>query len=109
MKSIKFLLPLAALMLSGVAAGSQGGTNSVVVRYGDLDLNSQKGVVRLHKRIRNAAESVCGSSSSRIFALHDAFEKCVSEASSNAVNAVGNTNLTNYYATKGKGAVVASN
>jgi UrcA family protein len=109
MKSIKFLLPLAALTLSGITAAGSPGTNSVVVRYGDLDLNSQKGVVRLHKRIRNAAESVCGNSSSRIFDIYDAFEKCVTEASSKAVNAVGNANLTNYYATKGKGAVVASN
>ena len=101
MKSIKFLLPLAALALSGIAAASSPGTNSVVVRYGDLDLNSQQGVVRLHKRIRNAAESVCGSSTSRIFGLYGAYEKCVHEASSNAVNAVGNTRLTHYYATKG--------
>ena len=33
--------------------------HGVVVRYGDLNLNSQAGVASLHKRIRNAAESVC--------------------------------------------------
>ena len=58
MKIVKTLLPLAALALCGFAnAGTRD--HSVVVKYGDLNLNSQAGIARLHKRISNAAESVC--------------------------------------------------
>ena len=109
MTSIKVLISLVALTVMGVAAAGSRESNRVVVRYGDLDLNSQRGVVSLHKRIRNAAESVCGNFSSQIFELHDAYEKCVEDASSRAVAAVGNSNLSDYHATKGKSAVVASN
>lgn len=111
----KYLLPLAALALAGAvtatanATVSRRDTNSVVVRYGDLDLNSQKGVARLHKRIRNAAESVCGSLDTRILGLRDAYDQCVSEAASNAIAAVANENLSNFHAGKGRGVVVASN
>ncbi|HEY6125651.1 MAG TPA: UrcA family protein [Steroidobacteraceae bacterium] len=109
MKSIKFLLPVAALALSGVAAAGSRDVASVVVRYGDLNLNSRAGVVGLHKRLRNAAESVCGNLDSRILGLSDAFDQCVDEALANGVAAVGNPNLSDFHASKGKGAVVASN
>ena len=37
-----------------------GAPRSVVVRYSDLDLTSENGQARLHKRIAFAAETVCG-------------------------------------------------
>jgi UrcA family protein len=104
----KFLLPLAALALSGTAAAGSRITESVVVRYGDLNLNSSAGVVRLHRRIHNAAESVCHDLSTRILGLHDAYEMCVKEAVTNGVTAVGNVNLTNFHANRGRTWVVAS-
>jgi UrcA family protein len=109
MKSIKFLLPVAAMALSGIAAAGTRDTSSVVVRYGDLNLNSRAGVAGLHKRLRNAAESVCGNLDSRILGLSDAYEQCVAEALGNGVAAVGNPNLSDFHAGKGKAAVVASN
>jgi UrcA family protein len=113
MKSIKFLLPLAALALAGAASASvstsKGDVPSIVVSYGDLDLNSQAGVVRLHKRIRNAARSVCNSLDYRILGLRDAYEDCVAAAISNGVAAVANPNLSNFHASKGKGVILASN
>ena len=109
MKSIKFLSPVAALTLSGIATAGSHDTTSVVVRFGDLNLNSHAGVAGLHKRLRNAAESVCGNLSSRILGLSDAYDACVADALANGVAAVGNPDLTNFHASKGKGAVVASN
>ncbi|HEU5135295.1 MAG TPA: UrcA family protein [Steroidobacteraceae bacterium] len=109
MKSIKYLLPVAALALSGFATAGSSDMSSVVVRYGDLNLNSRAGVAGLHKRLRNAAESVCGNLNSRILGLNDAYGACVSEALANGVAAVGNPDLTDFHASKGKGVVVASN
>ena len=109
MKSIKFLFPVAALALSGIAAAGSRDTSSVVVRYGDLNLNSYAGVAGLHKRLRNAAESVCGNLNSRILGLNDAYDACVAESLANGVAAVGNPDLSDFHARKGKGAVVASN
>jgi UrcA family protein len=109
MKSIKFLLPVAALALSGFAAAGSLDTYSVVVRYGDLNLNSQAGVARLHKRIRNAAESVCSDLSTRILGLRDAYDLCVDEAVAKGIRDVANPNLTNFHVSKGKAPVLASN
>ena len=109
MKSIKFLLPVAALALSGIAAAGSRDTNSVVVRYGDLNLDSQAGVASLHKRIRNAAESVCSNLETRILGLRDAYDVCVDEAVTKGVTAVANQNLSNFHTRKGKGTVLASN
>jgi UrcA family protein len=108
MKSSRYLLPLAALALSGVAAAGSPITQSVVVRYGDLNLNSRAGVVGLHKRIHNAAESVCGELNSRVMGLRDVYDQCVKEAVNNSVAAVGNVNLTNFHVNRGKAAVLAS-
>ena len=77
MKSIKYLLPLVALAASGIASAATRDAPGVVVRFGDLDLNSQTGVASLHKRIRNAAESVCGPLETRILGLRDAYDVCV--------------------------------
>jgi len=100
MKSIKSLLPLIALAASGIASAASQDVPSIVVRFGDLDLNTQAGVSRLHKRIRNAAESVCGPLDTRILGLRDAFNECVKDAVSNGITAVAN---------KGNVTVVASN
>ncbi len=108
MKSIKFLLP-AALAFSGIAAAASGEVRSVVVRFGDLNLNSQAGVKSLHKRIRNAAESVCSELNTRVLGLRDDYEQCVDEAVSRGVAEVANPNLTNFHRSKGKAAVLASN
>ena len=109
MKPIGYLLPLAALVLAGVATASQRNVDGVVVRFGDLDLNSQTGVAKLHKRIRNAAQSVCSPLETRILGLRDGYDNCVDEAVRNGVAAVANANLSNFHANKGKRVVVASN
>lgn len=111
MKLIKTLLPLAALALSGLATASTrttGELNSVVVKYGDLNLNSQAGIARLHKRISNAAESVCNQLETRILGLKQAYQECVADAIANGIAAVDNANLTRFHANKGKHAVLAA-
>ena len=97
MKSIKSLVSVAALAISGIAAASSPDVRSVVVRYGDLNLNSQADVASLHKRIRNAAESVCSELDNRALVWRDVYEQCVSEAVSSAVTQVANPNLTNFH------------
>jgi UrcA family protein len=109
MKSIKYLLPVAVLAFSSFASAGPRDTHNVVVRFGDLNLNSQAGIASLHKRIRNAAESVCSPLETRILGLRHAYESCVDEALAGGVAAVGNANLTQFHAVKGMGLVVASN
>ena len=106
---IKKFLPLVALAVSGIATAAMPKSEGVVVHFGDLNLNSQAGVVSLHKRIRNAAESVCSPLDLRILGLRDQYDECVKEAVSNGVAAVGNANLSNFHASKGKREVLASN
>jgi UrcA family protein len=108
MKTIKYLLPLAALALSSLATAGARDTHGVVVKYGDLNLNSQVGIASLHKRIRNAAESVCSSLETRILGLRPAYDSCVEQAVDSGVAAVGNANLTALHAVKGSNVVVAS-
>jgi UrcA family protein len=109
MKSIKFLFAIAALSATGIATAGPQSVSSVTVRYGDLNLNSQAGVASLHQRIRNAAETVCSPLESRVLGLRDAFDLCVTDAVKQGVAAVGNANLTQFQASKGKGVVIASN
>ena len=106
---IKKLLPLVALAVSGIATAAMPKSEGVVVQFGDLNLNSEAGVASLHRRIRNAAESVCGPLDLRILGLRDAFDECVKDATNNGVAAVANSNLSNFHANKGKRVVVASN
>lgn len=107
MKMIKTLLPVAALALSSLATAASP-NNSVVVKYGDLNLNSQAGIARLHKRISSAAESVCDQLETRIIGLQGAYKECVNSAVANGVAAVDNANLTQFHASKGRYSVVAS-
>jgi UrcA family protein len=78
-------------------------------RYGDLNLHSQAGVKSLHKRIRNAAESVCSELSTGILSLRGTYDQCVEQAVTNGVAEVANPNLSNFHRSKGKSAVLASN
>jgi UrcA family protein len=109
MKTIKSLVSVAALAISGIAAAGSPDAHSVVVRYGDLNLNSQAGVKSLHKRIRNAAESVCSELNVSVLSLRGTYDQCVDQAVTEGVAEVANPNLTNFHRSKGKTAVLASN
>ena len=109
MNFIKTLLPVAALAFCGIAAAGSRDANSVTVKFGDLNLRSQAGIASLHKRIRNAAESVCSQLETRILGLRGAYDQCIDQAVAEGVAAVGNANLTHFHTVKGKNLVVASN
>ncbi len=111
--SIRFikLLPVAAaLAISGLAqAGTPRDLPSVVVKYGDLSLNSKAGIATLHSRIKNAAQQVCSPLNSRVLGLRDQYEQCVSDAVTQSVAAVGNPNLSTFHRYGGRAGLVASN
>lgn len=112
MKLIKTLVPVVALALSGLATASTKNVDdarSVVVKYGDLNLDSRAGIARLHKRITHAAQSVCSPLETRILGLRDAYAECVADAIADGVAAVDNANLTQFHANRGKHVVLASN
>ena len=108
------LLPLAAaLALSGYAGAttpkdSSKDFPSVVVKYGDLDLASEAGVKSLHARLRNAAEQVCSPLDSRVLGLREQYERCVADAITQSVAAVGNPSLIQYHRYGARFGVVAS-
>ena len=105
------LLPVAVcLALSGVAAASTPkDLPSVVVKYGDLNLDSMAGVRNLHARLTTAAKFVCSPLDSRVLGLRDQFDRCVTDAVSRSVADVGNPNLSLLHRYGGRFGVVASN
>ena len=110
-KGLIKLLPVAVcLALSGVAAASiLQGSPSVVVKYGDLDLDSKAGVASLHARLKTAAKFVCSPLDNRVLGLRDQYDRCVSDAVTQSVAAVGNTSLTQFHRYGGRFGFVASN
>ncbi|MBC8026395.1 MAG: UrcA family protein [Steroidobacteraceae bacterium] len=112
MKSFK-LLPLAiALAMTGIAAaGTRVDTEvpSVVVEYGDLNLNTNAGVLKLHARLRSAAQNVCSPLDSRMIGRLGEYAACVTKAVTQSVAAVGNDSLSKYHRYGIKPAVLASN
>jgi UrcA family protein len=108
MKNIKTLLPLAALALSSLATAGTAEVDSVVVKFGDLNLNSQAGIVSLHKRISNAAESVCDALETRILGLQTAYKECVADAVDSGVAAVDNVKLSQFHASRVRHQVLLS-
>ena len=71
---------------------------SITVRYADLNLDQAVGVQRLHKRLRAAAEQVCGiqvNPGSRF--VSDAWKQCVDRAVGEAVAKVDRPALSAYH------------
>ena len=107
---IKLLPVVAALALSGLAqAGTPRDLPSVVVKYGDLSLDSKAGIAALHSRLKTAAALVCSPLNSRVLGLRDQYEHCVSDAVAQSVAAVGNSDLSNFHRYGGRAGLVASN
>jgi UrcA family protein len=83
---------VAAAMLVGVAQGAEAPTKTV--RYEDVNLNTDAGVQVLYKRIRGAANQVCGDYEMRDPAVAQAHKACVDRAVADAVTTVNNQMLT---------------
>jgi UrcA family protein len=67
------------------------------VRYADLNLDTPAGVSALYKRIRYAAEEVCGDAKWRGLSEATAAQACVDHAVSVSVHSLNNVKLTNEY------------
>jgi UrcA family protein len=65
-------------------------------------------VVSLHKRISNAAESVCNDLETRILSLQSAYKECVTSAVDSGVAAVDNAKLSQFHAARGQHRVLLS-
>jgi len=107
---VKLLPVAAALALSGIAqAGTVRELPSVVVKYGDLNLDRVDDVATLHARLRKAALQVCSQLDSRVLGLREQYETCVSGAVTQSVAKVDNARLTSFHRFGRKAAAVASN
>jgi UrcA family protein len=107
---IKLLPVAAALALGGYAeASTVRQLPSVVVKYGDLNLNTVDGVATLHMRLNKAAREVCSQLDSRVLGLREQYDLCVSGAVTQSVAKVGNPSLTSFHRYGRKAAAVASN
>lgn len=96
------LATVAALGAASLAIGAHADESVVpvparTVHYSDLDLNTQAGAEVLYKRIRNAAEQVCGDVHSRRMGEATAARACVDQAVVASIRAVNNLRLTNTY------------
>lgn len=65
----------------------------VVVRYGDLDLNSRTGAETLYGRIQQAAAQVCRPSDSAGLVMHAGFLRCQNELVARTVASVPSPQL----------------
>jgi UrcA family protein len=111
MKSFKLLLPAVALAMAGIAGAgvrSDADVPSVVVQYGDLNLNSKAGVLKLRARLRSAARDVCSALDTSVLGKHGRYEACVDDALSKSIAAVGNVHLGHYHRYRTFPAVLAS-
>ena len=94
---------IAAAVLGALAAGFAGvsaaADNSEVrsetVHYADLNLSSPQGAAALYRRIKWAAQDVCGWSDDLLERLNA--QRCVDKAIADAVTRVGRVELTAIY------------
>jgi UrcA family protein len=85
------VLAAAAVMFATHVTGSRAAepTEVIHVQYGDLNLSTPEGVKTLRRRIRWAAEMVCGSSPAlQNVAAHSRYQNCVIAASDKALEKV---------------------
>jgi UrcA family protein len=105
---IGYLAALAAVATGLLAATANAGTPSqtndtapsLTVRYGDLDLTTQRGVASLHHRIVNAARQVCPLPDSMNLAQLARARACQNQAIERAERAVGAPMLADQSATR---------
>lgn len=112
--SIKLLLPVVAVTLSGFASATAPirvttDSRSVVVKYDAASLATKAGVQSLHHRLFGAARSVCIGHDTGSIGMRSDYEQCVSDALRRSVADVANVNLTNYDRYRTLPAVLAAN
>jgi UrcA family protein len=90
-------LCLASLAITAHADESDFRVPARMVHFSDLNLNTQAGTEVLYKRIRTAAEAVCGDVDSRRWDEAVAAKACVGHAVAASIRAVNSPRLTNTY------------
>lgn len=94
------ILTAAFIALSGAAtvlaaqAAEPAPSHTQIVRYGDLNLESEQGAKALYMRIRGAAENVCFSLDGRNFIEKKLWQGCFDQAVASAVLQVNKTRVT---------------
>ena len=76
-----------------VPSGNSIEVASVVVAYGDLNLDSDQGVAQLQRRLVAAANKVCGRPDPRNLRMVESARACFDAAMVRAVAKVGNERL----------------
>ena len=68
---------MAAVSIAAPARAADSDTQSTVIHYRDLDLNTDAGEARLKLRVARAAAAVCGATDGRVsIEEHDRFAAC---------------------------------
>ena len=88
---------VAAVCLASVAINVHADEAARTVRYSDLNLNTRAGAAVLYKRIRVAAEDVCGDVHSWQPVVAKATKVCVDRAIFTGVRSVDAPMLTSEY------------
>ena len=109
---MKSLTTLAAIAACGLCTSVWADTilepRSVTVHFEDLDTNNAHGAAVLYRRIKAAAEDVCGNlTSTRSLTLLARYSSCVEGAISGAVAKVNRPLLTDYAVARGAAPVGA--
>ncbi|MCU0759853.1 MAG: UrcA family protein [Steroidobacteraceae bacterium] len=84
------------------AAAASVEVSRVVVSYGDLNLDSERGVQQLQRRLVGAAREVCGRPEPRDLRLAARARECADAAIARAVAEVGNARLARLNAGRSK-------
>ena len=87
--------------LAGSAPDFAGDTPGIRVRYGDLDLSKPRDVASLYRRIKDAAQMICGSTSAwggRISLV----EKCRQKTIEDAIARINRPQLSAFYRDRGQ-------
>jgi UrcA family protein len=94
------VVPAAVLMVTAIepveAAIVYPLRTSVTVRFHSGDLDTPQGVAGLYRRIRAAAETVCGQPGSALFLDKRPWNQCVDQAVAGAVTRVHSESLSAY-------------
>jgi UrcA family protein len=101
MNKLTSLLYATAIALTVVAlpaaANDEIITKSTVVRFGDLNLESEAGARTLYERIRAAARQVCDDTSGSLLFEARTYHACFDNAVNSAVNKVNRPTLWAMY------------
>jgi UrcA family protein len=94
------VVPVAVLMVTAIepveAATLHPRATSVTVRFHSGDLDTPKGVAGLYRRIREAAETVCGQPDDTLMLYRLLWNQCVDQAIAGAVTSVHSESLSAY-------------